>query len=109
MALCRGTTSGHQSLLVPYNGKGRAQPATQPVGTVTAADRWALTNAAQVVDDCGFRMLEPHELAAAMAFPAGYIPSGLTKRDRVRLAGNAVTPPVMTWIVGRVAQALEGA
>ena len=32
-----------------------------------------------------------------------------TKWDRVRLAGNAVTPPVMTWIVGRVAQALEGA
>lgn len=29
--------------------------------------------------------------------------------DRVKLAGNAVTPPVMTWIIGRVIQALEAA
>ena len=26
---------------------------------------------------------------------------------QVKLAGNAVTPPVMTWITGRIAQALE--
>jgi site-specific DNA-cytosine methylase len=55
------------------------------------------------------RMLEPHEIELAMAFPAGYIPDDLTKRDRVKLAGNAVTPPVMTWITGRVLQALEAA
>jgi 3'-phosphoadenosine 5'-phosphosulfate sulfotransferase (PAPS reductase)/FAD synthetase len=29
-----------------------------------------------------------------------------TKRDRVRLYGNAVTPPVMAWIVGRCVRAL---
>jgi site-specific DNA-cytosine methylase len=44
-----------------------------------------------------------------MAFPAGYISDRLTKRDRVRLAGNAVTPPVMAWLCGRLAQALEAA
>ena len=39
-------------------------------------------------------------IAAAMAFPDGYIPtSGLTKRDRVKLAGNAVTPPAAEVIV----------
>ncbi len=54
-------------------------------------------------------MLEPYEVAAAMAFPAGYIPLDLTKRDQVKLAGNAVTPPVMRWIVGRVIQAMETA
>ena len=48
-------------------------------------------------------------IAAAMAFPAGYIPDRLTKRDRVRLAGNAVTPPVMAWLCGRLAQAHESA
>lgn len=51
--------------------------------------------------------LEPHEVAAAMAFPDGYIPVDLPKKDRVKLAGNAVTPPVATWITGRVLQALE--
>jgi DNA (cytosine-5)-methyltransferase 1 len=54
-------------------------------------------------------MLEPYECAAAMAFPVGYIPRDLTKKDQVKLAGNAVTPPVMQWIVGRVRAALEGA
>jgi DNA (cytosine-5)-methyltransferase 1 len=103
------TTKGHQSLLVPYNGRGHAQPTSRPLGTVTATDRHALLDTDALVDDCGFRMLEPHEIAAAMAFPAGYIPAELTKRDRVKLAGNAVTPPVAAWITGRLLQALEAA
>jgi DNA (cytosine-5)-methyltransferase 1 len=64
-------------------------------------------NIEQIVDDCGFRMLEPYEVAAAMAFPDGYIPRTLPKKDQIKLAGNAVTPPVMTWIVGRIIRALE--
>lgn len=103
------TTAGHQSLLVPYNGTGRARSVASPVGTQPTRDRWALVDAEQLVDDCGFRMLEPHEIAAAMAFPDGYIPAELSKRDRVKLAGNAVTPPVMQWICGRIARALEAA
>lgn len=102
------TTKGHQSLLMPYYGTGVARSSDEPIGTVPTRDRYALVDPDEVVDDCGFRMLEPHEIAAAMAFPDGYIPTeGLTKRDRVKLAGNAVTPPVMTWITGRVLQALE--
>jgi site-specific DNA-cytosine methylase len=54
-------------------------------------------------------MLEPYEVARAMAFDDGYIPRNLPKKDQVKLAGNAVTPPVMTWIMGRVIQALEAA
>lgn len=103
------TTKGHQSLLVPYNGKGQASPVDRPIGTVTASDRWSLVDLERIIDDCGFRMLEPHEIAAAMAFPAGYIPTDLPKKDRVKLAGNAVTPPVMAWITGRLIQALEAA
>jgi DNA (cytosine-5)-methyltransferase 1 len=89
------TTKGHQSLLVPAD--------------MAAVDEVAQDLLDRIVDDCGFRMLEPHEIELAMAFPAGYIPDDLTKRDRVKLAGNAVTPPVMTWITGRVLQALEAA
>lgn len=100
------TTKGHQSLLVPYNGKGRALSPGEPLGTQPATDRWSLVDAEQLVDDCGFRMLVPPEIAAAMAFPAGYIPGDLPNVDQVRLAGNAVTPPVMQWIAGRLVQAL---
>lgn len=54
-----------------------------------------------IIDDCGFRMFEPHEIQAAMALPEWYALLG-TKRDKIRLAGNAVTPPVMAWICSRV-------
>ncbi len=103
------TTTGHQSLLMPYYGQSVPRPVDRPMPTVTTKDRCAVIDPDTVVDDCGFRMLEPHEIAAAMAFPNGYIPDTLTKKDRVKLAGNAVTPPVSTWICGRVLQALESA
>lgn len=102
------TTKGHQSLLVPYNRTGVARSVDEPAPTLLTKDTAALVNVDAIVDDCGFRMLEPHEVAAAMAFPDGYIPHTFTKRDRVKLAGNAVTPPVMQWICGRILRALEG-
>jgi len=103
------TTAGHQSLLMPYYGQGQAQPVARPVPTVPTRDRFALVDVEAIVDDCGFRMFEPHEIAAAMAFPVDYIPNDLPKVTRVKLAGNAVTPPVMQWIVGRIREALEAA
>lgn len=53
------------------------------------------------VDDCGFRMLQPHEIGKAMAFPGTYIVVG-TQRERVKQYGNAVTPPVMRLLMERV-------
>lgn len=104
------TTTGAQSLLMPYYSNGRARLADEaPAPTVSTRDRCALIDPEQLVDDCGFRMLEPHEIAAAMAFPTGYIPGTLPKKHQVKLAGNAVTPPVMRWIVRRVVAALEEA
>ncbi len=116
------TARNETALLVPYySASASARPASEPIGTLTTVDRYALvtlrgTNApkpvsgpldtvtvsgnhhglAEITEDevmaCRFRMLEPHEIAAGMAFPAGYRWQG-TKRERVRLAGNAVTPP----------------
>lgn len=103
------TAAGNQSLLVPYYGQSQVRSVWEPIGTIPTKDKYALLDPDQVVDDCGFRMLEPYEVAAAMAFPENYIPRDLPKKDQVRLAGNAVTPPVMTWILGRVLQALESA
>jgi DNA (cytosine-5)-methyltransferase 1 len=73
---------------MPYcsNGAALARPVSEPVGTVTTRDRLALV----IPDgtDVRFRMLQPHELAAAMGFPAGYLFAG-TKSDVVRQIGNA--------------------
>jgi DNA (cytosine-5)-methyltransferase 1 len=109
------TTAGHQSLvtwdsiLVPYYTNGAARPVHEPVGTVTTVDRWSLAEAADAIDlgDVRFRMLEPHEIGRAMAFPDDYIVFG-SKRDRVRQYGNAVTPPVMEIIVSALVEAITG-
>ncbi len=58
------------------------------------------------VEDCGFRMLEPEECGAAMAFPRDYKVLG-GKRDRVKQFGNAVTPPVMDILMQRCMEALR--
>ena len=55
---------------------------------------------------CRFRMLEPHEIAVGMAFPRDYRWRG-TKRERVRLAGNAVTPPAARDLITVLAESLE--
>jgi DNA (cytosine-5)-methyltransferase 1 len=103
------TTTAHQSLLLPYNGRGQAIPASAPLGTQTGSERWALLDPDELVDRSGLRMLEPPEAEAGMDLPPGYIPTDLPKKTRFKLAGNAVTPPVMAWITGRLLQALESA
>lgn len=108
------TAQDHHSLVsVPFlvgyysEGGGQHAPVSDPMGTVDTRDRRALVEPAIDVEDCGFRMLEPHEIGAAMAFPAAYKVLG-NKRDRVRQYGNAVTPPVMSLILDRAIASLQG-
>ena len=110
------TAAGHQSLitwehlahlLLPYYGTGVARTAAEPVGAVTATDRWALASPAVSVEDVLFRMLEPGEIGAAMAFAATYQVLG-SKRERVRQYGNAVTPPVAEVIISALVEAITG-
>jgi len=60
------------------------------------------------VEDCGFRMLQPHEIQMAMAFKPDYIVLG-NAREKVKQLGNAVTPPVMAMLVKRCVESLEAA
>lgn len=87
-------------------------PVTDATRTILTKDQSALlTLPPQVklaVDDCYFRMLGTHEIGAAMAFDASYVVTG-TKKEVVKQYGNAVTPPVMEWIIGRCVAALTGA
>lgn len=81
------STSGCIALVVEYYSTGQARPVTDPLPTVTCNDRFALVESDG--RDIGFRMLKPHELAAAQGFPKGYVFSG-TQKDQVRQIGNAV-------------------
>jgi DNA (cytosine-5)-methyltransferase 1 len=107
------TTAGHQSLirwdhlLVPYDRTGLARPVAEPMATQTTVQGEALIGPQIVVDDCTFRMLEPHEIQAAMAFLPGYTVLG-NKRERVRQLGNAVTPPAARDLIAAIVEAITG-
>ena len=46
------------------------------------------------------RMLQPSELAKAMGFQSDYKLDGIrSRRDRIKVLGNGVAPPVMEAIV----------
>lgn len=101
----------HQGLVVPpfltsYYGSGNGvSPITDPAATVTTHDRQALIAPQIEVEDCFFRMLRPHEIGRAMAFPDDYVVLG-NSREQVKQYGNAVTPPVMDFLTGAVMEAL---
>lgn len=80
-------TAGAIALVVEYYGTGKARLVTDPLPTVTCTARFGLLHASG--GDIGFRMLKPHELAAAQGFPRGYKFSG-TATEQVKQIGNAV-------------------
>lgn len=88
-------------------------PATEPIRTITTTGHQSVLTAADIaaaaknIDDVYFRMLEPSECKKAMAFPDGYVMLG-NRREQVRLAGNAVTPPAARDLIHTVVRALEG-
>lgn len=99
-----------QNLLVPYNGTGQAHGVTEPAGTFTSKDRYALASLDNLpidLDDVLFRMLKPEEIAAAMAFAEDYIVLG-TREEQIMQLGNAVTPPVGEIIVSALVECVSG-
>ncbi|NIL77664.1 DNA cytosine methyltransferase [Rhodococcus sp. B10] len=109
------TASGnHHALIMRNNGVRGGNPArhTTPsdeyIRTVTTAGHQSLIEADRPtidIDDVRFRMLEPREIVAAMDFPSDYVVLG-TRREQVRMAGNAVTPPAARDLVAVVAESL---
>jgi len=94
----RGNDAGHM-----------VTPATEYMRTLTASNVMSLLEPTTIdPNDCTFRMLEPQEIAAGMAFPSDYIWAG-TKRDRVRMSGNAVTPPAARDLLSCIADSLGSA
>jgi DNA (cytosine-5)-methyltransferase 1 len=79
------------------DGAGGFQRLDRPLRTVTTLDRFALVKP----NGCGheMRMLQPPELAYAMGFPDAHVWLESSRRDRIKLLGNAVCPPVMRDII----------
>jgi len=96
------TVNGH-SLVEPfivkfYGNEKEAHDINNPLGTVTCKDRFAVVEGDLYYLDIRFRMLKPHELAAAMSFPPSYQFAG-TSADQVKQIGNAVCPALAEALI----------
>ena len=79
------------------DGAGGFQTLNRPLRTVTTLDRFAYVRPNRHGHE--MRMLQPTELAAAMGLPASCKWPRTTRRQRIRLIGNAVCPRVMRDVV----------
>ncbi|MFI7598421.1 DNA cytosine methyltransferase [Actinoplanes sp. NPDC049681] len=107
------TTAGHQSLIgVPTTlfayDTGRLRPVADPLPAQTLVAVDGLLGPAPAVDECTFRMLTVDEIRAGMAFTPGYRFAQASKRAKVRMLGNAVTPPAARDLVAAVVEAITG-
>jgi DNA (cytosine-5)-methyltransferase 1 len=98
----------NKTFLLVYYGSDRAggwQHLRRPLRTITTLDRFAVvrpTPRGHVM-----RMLQVPELQAAMGMHDMILPHG-TRRDRIKMIGNAVCPPVMQHVVAGLVGAGTG-
>jgi DNA (cytosine-5)-methyltransferase 1 len=88
-----------EPFIMVYYGSGDGwQSIHKPLRTITTLDRFALV----LPNKTGhkMRMLQPEELKLAMGFTADYdLNLQLTRREKIKLMGNGVCPPVMTALI----------
>lgn len=87
-------------LLVYYgsDGSGGWQRLNRPLRTITTVDRFALVKPDPKHGHV-MRMLQVPELQAAMGMPPKMKFETGTRRERIKMIGNAVCPPVMKQVV----------
>ena len=91
---------GDEPFLIVYygnDGAGGWQPLTVPLRTITTLDRFGLCEPSE--DGPMLRMLQVPELTRGMGFDDELLLERGTRRDRVKILGNSVCPPVMESIV----------
>ncbi len=90
---------GKSFLIVYYgtDGCGGWQPLDRPLRTITTVDRFALVRPS--AKGYRMRMLQVPELQRAMGASADFCLAFGTRRDKIKLLGNGVCPPVMKRIV----------
>lgn len=102
--LTRNTSALVQPCLIKFYGNSDAQSVDETLGTVTCKDRFGLVMPTVEIQgekyllDIRFRMLKPHELAAAQGFPKDYKFVGNTT-EVVKQIGNAVPKNLAKAIV----------
>lgn len=81
-------------------GNGGWQDLDRPLRTITTLDRFGYVVPGATRKEDKMRMLQPDELKLAMGYGSDFrFASGLIRRDKIKLMGNGVCPPVMEAIV----------
>ena len=99
----------NEEFLIVYYGSDSAggwQDLDRPLRTMTTLDRFALVQ--PTPEGHRMRMLQVPELRRAMGFGDDYRLELGTRRDRVKLLGNGVCPPVMEHIVATLMGTVKG-
>lgn len=89
-----------KDFLIVYYGSDRVggwQALDRPLRTLTTLDRFGLVQ--WKGDEPTLRMLQVPEIRAAMGLPMTFKLEQGSRRDKVRLLGNGVAPPVMQSVV----------
>ena len=97
-------------LIVYYglDGPGGWQTLDRPLRTVTTLDRFGLVT--WLGREPMLRMLQPSELAKAMGFERDFCLDHVRqRRERIKLLGNGVAPPVMEAIVRSLTSGIQKA
>ena len=104
-AAIKALGKGIEFLIVYYGSDkgGGWQTLDRPLRTLTTLDRFGLVQW-DAAGEPTLRMLQVPELKAAMGLPADYQLNHGSRRDKVRLLGNGVTPPVMRCVVEALVQ-----
>lgn len=91
-----------------YTGSDQVSHISKPIGTIDTRDRAALVQMAgePSYEESYYRTLRAHEVKWGMAFDKDYIICGDSKAQ-VKQAGNAVTPPVMQWLIEQAIETLS--
>lgn len=101
------TESWNSFLASNYNGSICTKHISQEMGALSTKDRHALYNfKTPDIEDCYYRMLKPPEVQRGMAFRDDYVILG-SGRHKVKQCGNAVTPPVMKWLMKQAIESLS--
>ncbi|WP_157254299.1 DNA cytosine methyltransferase [Nonomuraea typhae] len=99
-----------ETLLMAYHGNGRTQSVHEPLRTIPTLDRWALLTPDSQIDVSSilFRMLRIPELQRTQSFPDRDVFDADTARDKVKVIGNAVPPPMAEILTYALIEAFLG-
>lgn len=102
------TQQAFNSFLSYYNNTPQASLLREEMKTIATGDRFCKVDMPYEkprLEDCYYRMLLPHEIQLGMAFDPDYVVLGDSK-SKVKQLGNAVTPPVMEFLIERCIETL---